>query len=343
MVNWQELNISTDLQSWENFFNLQTHKVIFQNYLWGDYKSQFGWKPYRFLKQDPTTKETVAQIQILVKIYSIKIPLLWTFKCAVIWIPGITNEISKHLDSEFINYLKLKLNIKKIYLRTSIFSAYSNLCSVLLRSLNWQRAIAPIISGMSMEHNLKNDLAILEKNMSSNWRHNLKRGLNKNISIQKWENPNVAEMMSIYKNMENLKDLEEQFSANEIEKLLYYFKDNLVIFRSLNEKNETIAFRGCIIWGNNGFDFFAAANEEARKIYASHVLLWEILKYCKQKNVAHYDMCGIDPINGKGVYNFKRGSGASELEYMGEWESSTSIILKLLINWKIARNNKKSV
>ena len=66
-----------------------------------------------------------------------------------------------------------------------------------------------------------------------------------------------------------------------------------------------------------GFDILAATNSEGRKVYASYGVFWEIIKYFKLSKLKNYDLSGIDEINNKGVYNFKKGTGSVIVKYLG--------------------------
>ena len=58
-----------------------------------------------------------------------------------------------------------------------------------------------------------------------------------------------------------------------------------------------------------------------------------LMKQCAERGVRWYDMGGVDPVNNRGVYDFKKGTGARALEYLGEWEWSTSKAL----GWGVSR------
>ncbi len=235
-----------------------------------------------------------------------------------------------------IQGLKITLKVKFFYIRMSLLSHYSALSCIKLREMYWNRTLCPMTSEMSMILKLSQGQAI-EESMSSNWKHNFKRGLKRNIKIERWLTPNVNEMYTIYNEMEILKSLNEQFSKQELISIISEFSDKLVVFKALNSKNELIGFRGCLIFGNIALDFLAAVNEEARKVYCSHLLLHTLIKFCSQAGIIQYDMGGVDPIKALGVYNFKRGIGAKEVEYMGEWEKATFNILKVFINYYIRK------
>jgi lipid II:glycine glycyltransferase (peptidoglycan interpeptide bridge formation enzyme) len=61
------------------------------------------------------------------------------------------------------------------------------------------------------------------------------------------------------------------------------------------------------------------------------------MKLCGERNVQWYDMSGVDPVNNKGVYDFKKGTGAQDLQYLGEWEYARPSIFGLIASRIIAR------
>ena len=77
---------------------------------------------------------------------------------------------------------------------------------------------------------------------------------------------------------------------------------------------------------------FAAASVSARKVYASHGLLWILFNHCAEMGVSRYDLGGVDPLKNKGVFDFKKGTGAHLINYLGEWEYGSFPTLKYLVN-----------
>ena len=67
----------------------------------------------------------------------------------------------------------------------------------------------------------------------------------------------------------------------------------------------------------------------------------ELLKHCKSQGIEEIDLGGIDPQKNPGVYNFKKGTGATPIEYLGEWEWATKNVLRWATNSLIpvARGN----
>ena len=77
---------------------------------------------------------------------------------------------------------------------------------------------------------------------------------------------------------------------------------------------------------------FAAATPDGRNVYASHAAFWELMNQCEARGILSYDMSGADKMGSKGVYDFKKGTGGVDLEYLGEWDWATSSLLRHAAN-----------
>ena len=91
------------------------------------------------------------------------------------------------------------------------------------------------------------------------------------------------------------------------------------------------------------FDLLAAANPSARKVYASHELLWQLFNDCFEKGILRYDLGGVDPQQNKGVFDFKKGTGAELFTYLGEWEAASPKWVKSIANCMLHLKRRKIV
>ena len=102
-----------------------------------------------------------------------------------------------------------------------------------------------------------------------------------------------------------------------------------------------LAIRGAIVSENRkAIDIFAACGEEGRNISVSNGLFFRLIEECKANNCDFYDLSGIDPLNSRGVYLFKNGTGGLPVSIVGEFESSSSPFLALIINSYLFLNRK---
>ena len=62
------------------------------------------------------------------------------------------------------------------------------------------------------------------------------------------------------------------------------------------------------------------------------------MNHCSDLGISTYDLGGVDPVNNRGVYDFKHGTGAVLTEYVGEWERANLLLLPSLVNWALKAN-----
>jgi lipid II:glycine glycyltransferase (peptidoglycan interpeptide bridge formation enzyme) len=166
---------------------------------------------------------------------------------------------------------------------------------------------------------------------SKNWRHNLRRcHKNKNNVIKIWHAPDIDEIIKYYRYMEKDKQIEQQYSSCQIKFIIENFKDNCLVIKCEDRNGALLSLRAALILGNKGWDIFAVTSKIARKYYSSYGTFWELINQCGIRCVDWYDMSGVDAKNNQGVYNFKKGTGAKPLRYLGEWECSSPMSLMYL-------------
>ena len=328
MVVWRLLSRDEAAESWDKSllrFEDLTHTQLFS---WGEYRSAFGWQPYRWVASG-ADGEIVAMMQGLVRTYPGRIGL--------IWVPGGPSGDIQYWNSELRQTLAETTGLSRLYVRISSNRPYRTEDVLMLRSLGWNRSSAPLLSGLSMMYNLARDEVLRVDSCSRNWRHNLRRSDKYGLSYHRWEAPDIETMFGIYQSMQDYKNLGQQFAREELVQMFDKLADHIVLYRADDENGEPVSLRGCIVFGDKGWDLFAATSVKGRKIYASYGLFWQLMRHCQEMGVRYYDMSGIDPVNNPGVYDFKKGTGAEPQEYLGEWDWAASPLLGAGANWMISR------
>lgn len=329
-MTWKLLSRNEAFADWnERLFGFEDFTYP-QTFEWGEYRSQFGWRPYRWIATD-SESNTITLLQGLLRVYPGRTGLLWSAG-------GPAGDLS-FCDSNFIRILLESTGMKRLYFRFNAMRPYRVSEVLSLRGNGWKRTPAPFQSGMSMYYDLSKDDEIRYGSATKNWRHNLRRSQKYALSICQWENPDVNAMYALYESMQDYKQLSQQYSRQELEKIFEQLGRYLVLFRCEDETGEPVALRGCIILGAKAWDLFAATSVKGRKIYASYALFWQLTQFCKKSGVTLYDMSGIDPFSNPGVYDFKKGTGAYPVEFLGEWEWATSEWLRWGVNWQISRRS----
>lgn len=280
---------------------------------WASHRRNFGWNSIRLVASNEG--ETTGMVQVLTRRV---LPLV-----SIAWIPGGPGGELRLLNEQFRSLILEATGSPFVLIRMSIQREHADLDEVQMKNHGWKASKHTILSGTSLEYDLSIDEGARERLLTRNWRHNLRRGNKRNVKVSKWVDPSPSEMKGVYDQMHEYKGtthLAQQNSLESITSLISQFRNDCIVVRCDDERGNIIALRGAIISGKQASDIFAAATPEGRRNYASYVTFWELMRLCEERGVSTYDMGGADPINNRGVYDFKRGTGARVIRYLGEWE-----------------------
>jgi lipid II:glycine glycyltransferase (peptidoglycan interpeptide bridge formation enzyme) len=322
MKHWEYLTSITS-DAWGDLLKQTNCELLYQSFCWGEVQKTKGWIPKRLvLYSDNNTVR--AAIQILVKNQ---------LGVSIVWIPGgICGDVGC-LDIKFRSAVKKIVDSRFIYIRISIQHKMSDTVFFKLKTLGWVKPKRIISSEYSIIYPIMNNIEKRLQLASKNWRHNLKRGIKRSGVITRVNSPDISEIAALYTQMEKAKNLDVQFSLNQLSAIFENFKENLFYYECRDEESRLISIRAAVVIGGTGWDLLAASNNIARKQYATHAILWQMIFDLENYGVKKFDMGGIDQENNPGVYNFKKGLGGDEVQYMGEFEWSNILFL----SWVVSR------
>ena len=322
MVKWKLIKNDNQEFYWDNELNNFSDSNFYQSESWAKHKLNFNWKVYRFVAYNGDNK-IISMAQCLVRIYP--------FNCCIISCPGgPVGDLSK-VDGVLIRECIEVIGKKYIYLR--IRSPRENSVNIInnLSLKGWRTPKNKLTTNLTLLLNLEQEEEALKKNLSKNWHRNLKRYKHDLLSITRWPNPDIDKIISLYAQMESYKGIKKSYSNDELISLIQNFNEQIILFRC-EINGELVGIRAAIIKDKKAWDFLAATNPIGRKYYASHQLFWTLLMECKAQGVKYYDFSGVDPEKNPGVYNFKRGTGATQIEYIGELEWTNSNLFRYFAN-----------
>jgi hypothetical protein len=293
---------------------------IYQSHAWGEYRGATGWRVLRAISTDEG-HDIVAMAQILVR---------RRLGATIIWIPGAAAGDCRRWAVSLPRFLRRRLG-SATYCRVNILSERLPNVENTLTAGGWSRPGVRLGTGLSLELDLRPSMQERLKLASVNWRHNLRRSGKYGLTIEPWPQPDARQMAAIYRGMEDYKGLGQQHSEADLQAMIDNLGERLLVFRCLDSEGDLLAFRAAAVFGGRGWDLLASATGPARKVYASHAVLWALLEACQKQGAHTYDLGGVDPLSNKGVFDFKRGTGARTIEYMGEWEWASVPLLAPMV------------
>lgn len=307
MVTWSIFD--GEASGWDSALSALEAGNFYQSHAWGEYRSAMGWQPIRAIGRTGEGA-VVAMAQLLVR---------RQFGTAVVWVPGGPAGDPRHWAVDLPAFLRDRFGMAT-YCRMNILREGKEDVERVLVAGGWGRPRTRLGTGLSLELDLRPVAEERMKSITSDWRRNLRRSGKSGLTVEPWLNPDPAEMAAVYREMEDYKGLAQQHSEAALSTMARHLGGRLVMFRCRDHEGQLLAFRAAGIFGERAWDLMAAATRAARKVSASHALLWAVTETCRQQGALIYDLGGADPVANWGVFDFKRGTGARLFEYEGEWE-----------------------
>lgn len=333
MARWALLTDEEARRAWDQTLIRFDDCSPFQSYAWGEYRRALGWEPHRWQACNEQG-DVIAMMQGSVRRYPFGLGLVW---CE----GGPVGDLSA-CDESLHTVMKQTTALRGIYCRFRCDRGRAVEDALRISAQGWSMSWSPLTSNYSMVLDLTQDEDRLLAACEQNWRRNLRRSKECKLTIREWLDPDVDDVLSVYVSMQDLKGLEEQLSREEVEQLLRNLNQQIVLYRCDDDQGELVSLLGCLVIGERACAQFWATAERGRKLHASYAIFWALVQHCRQIGVKSYDLAGIDPVRNHGVYRFKRATGATAVEYLGEWDWATRPWLRWFGNWAISRRNRLS-
>jgi len=298
------LDVVENSNDWLSLLEDLSTSDTYMKWSWGEYKSNSGWQVKRIGIVDSTTKKVVACCQLQLKhklfidFYMIQGGVHISRDCRV-------KNIYDCVYQAIVSYIKDNSNLWLLlvnYQSHQIDNAEISLMKSGFSPILTNRMFTYLI----LNNDINTDLSFLSKN----WRHNLKRAKNNNITV---------EYLTSYKDrlgaMSNLEVMYDQLiirknfiqGINLANSGSYIVEDDSFIIVQAKLENKVIAIRVASVCNDHLLDFVAASNNGAIKSYANYLLMWEMILKTKELGKEYFDTGGIEPSSNLGVFNFKKG------------------------------------
>jgi lipid II:glycine glycyltransferase (peptidoglycan interpeptide bridge formation enzyme) len=310
-MTWQRFSGSTD--EWDALVERLDATTPFQLSAWAAFRESFGWQPTRLI-----TPDRKSAAQLLVKGVG-PVQVAWGAGAPV----GV---VTPSLLRDLVNETKQLLNARVLYLRVADHAPRDSNRVAAFCIAEWSTTKKTIGSLRTLVRPLDAGTTPLRATYTGNWSRNLRRGHQRGVIAEQWHQPEARLIADLHREVENLKQpfhAEWRGDPTAIERLLSCFGKRIVIVKAHDQTGAVLAVRAAVIIGRYGYDFLAATSKEGRRAYASNVALDVLLGLLAERGIQHYDFGGVDPINNKGVFDFKHGAGGTEATYVGEYDATS--------------------
>jgi hypothetical protein len=249
------------------------------------------------------------------------------------WAPGGFAGDLWLTDRVFASSLKQLLKSRFLYIRFGMMIDFSSSQASLLANAGFRKSNNPIGAKQSMLLSVNSDQESMLSTASGNWKRNHKRSLRTPSSPYVWNDASPEQLEAAYQAMDEFKKVEGvklHMSASDIRSVQECFGHDLVLIRMDDENGKLLSVRGALVQQSTAWDFIAVTTPDGRKTYSSHRTLLALAQECARRGCTILELGGIDPEKNKGVFDFKNGTGARITTYLGEWETSSPKIFRIL-------------
>lgn len=271
-------------------------------------------------------------VQTLVRVYPCR--------TVVAWCPGGLAGPIDFWSPALFDQIAASTHASRVYCRVAFSREKTAGDAAYLRSRGWVSPSTALSAALTMVWELPSSDDQVLTGLTQNWRHNLNRALKRNLRVTRWTDPSPAVLSRLYEHMAAHKDIDASFDASQLTALFRSLDGLLLMYGCESDAGVPLAVRACVVQHNAAWDLLAATSAEGRRCYASYAVLWALIRECRSLGVTQYDLSGVDPIGARGVYDFKRGTGAREQECLGEWEWSTSPLLRRAVNLMVRNRSR---
>lgn len=287
---------------------------FYQSYLWGRFKAEQGWLVKRFICEDKTGNLLMAA-QCCIK----RFPL---FHKGIVWIPG--GPLLKNIELNFNLARALLLSIRKILIKNYAYIVrirpYLEAKSEMAAAIR-DAGFKPISNHLTYSCDLNPPLEYIRANLSSNWRHNLRRAEKRKHLIEIGEDAELCrKLYCLIRETHAIKGFNLNINLADLIQLCSLGTKNNYVKIIMVQSSNSIPLSGRMIAiiGTKCLDLFAGTSRIGRHEYASYLAYWECIKYAKCNSIHAFDLGNIDPIDNPSVMNFKKGLNGQLIEYVGE-------------------------
>jgi len=218
-----------------------------------------------------------------------------------------------------LNFIKRNYSIFISFSLPSIFESEKNFLKIpnAIKLRNTSRK-SYIINLLKSEEDLK-------RNLRSNWRNGLKKGL-KYTKVEEINSiKRIKNILLEYKRYSEIlsftpidyKTCIRWINNNSSSKELLYLK--IYEASNINNSKEIFGSIGILFCKNKALYLFGFSNNIGRKYQANSVLLWQAIKISKKIGLREFDLGGFNTKSSNGIKKFKEGLNGEMTETLGEY------------------------
>ncbi len=183
---------------------------------------------------------------------------------------------------------------------------------------------------------LKAPISELRKGLAQKWRNSLNKAERSNLEVVEGEGDDLfGQFIDIYEEMLQRKKFVEPNDITEFRRMQQALPEEMKMKIVLCRQDGNNCSGGIFsALGDTGLYLFGATNEAGMHSNGSYLIQWKYLEWLKEKNLASYDLNGINPETNPGTYKFKEGlcgKNGKDVFFLGQWENCENPVSRFVV------------
>ncbi|MFP4395962.1 MAG: lipid II:glycine glycyltransferase FemX, partial [Anaerolineales bacterium] len=296
---------------------------VLQSWTWGDLKSEYGWRPTRWLWRRRDKDEPVAAAQILVRNrgplhfgYIPKGPLVDWSDAALA--EQVLADLEGFAARRGLVLLKIDPDVR------ADTEAGQAILQMLQRRA-WQRSFEQIQFQNTMLLDLRPDLDTIMAGMKSKWRYNIRLSARKGATVHEVGEEALPLLYEMYAETAQRGEFIIRERQYYLDVWARFMQADLAIPLLAEVEETPVAMLILLHFGDRAWYMYGASRAVHRDCMPNHRLQWEAIRRAKARGCTVYDLWGApdeldesDPM--WGVYRFKEGFGAEFAPHIGAYD-----------------------
>jgi lipid II:glycine glycyltransferase (peptidoglycan interpeptide bridge formation enzyme) len=322
---------------------------LLQSWEWGDFKEKLGWMVFRIAAVE--RGHIVAGAQMLMK----SLPL---GSASVAYIPRgpLGNWLAEDIGPRLLTELhRVARRHGAVFLKIEPPLANDPALARRVREIGFRLAGNSNQPRATIILNLDQDLDAILKRMRQKNRQYIRAAEREGITVRAGRQedlPAFTDLMERTSQREHLPSRIREYYEHEWR--IFSEKKQAVLLMAFRQ-DRLLAVRALFCFGKNAAEFHAGSSDEARHFHPNYLLVWEGIKWAKERGCSTYDFWGIpddicetppgrrDPVpldrtDGLwGVYRFKSGFCSDVSCYLGSYDHVYRPVAYALVMNAVAR------
>ena len=306
-----------DDSQWQSILGAVQCESLYLSNTWSHYKDSGGWQVQRVVVLDTNKQDRPVAAVVL------QCKRKWGLR---VWFVQGGLQSNQQSEDKLMEFWRCVMDeyvgdsARDIVLVNHYSDARQENQRTLLRS-----GLSPVTTsaGYSLFLDTMRDLPAIEKSLSSNWRHNLKRARKNEALTARWCDDQASRsealdfMATMYQSLCQRKGFAPAVDLDRARDRILSDQQFVIVTACLD--GQPIAVRVGFHARSELVDFLAASDESAKNTYANYLLFWSFIVYSQEHSLRGFECGGIDPQRNGGTYNFKKGAKGSLSQLGPTW------------------------